>query len=153
MRNQKKLIVDQLDRKMVSFKEACTVETPQKGWIHTIRTALNMTLQQLGNQLNITSQGAKDIEERESSGSISIKSLREAGKALNLQLVYGFVPLHGSLNQLIEDKAKQLAQKIISRAHHNMVMEDQGTTDAYIKSAVDELADEIKREMRRSLWD
>ena len=153
MRNKNKLFIEQLDRKLRPFSEIKSTQFPDRGWIHTIRTTLNMTLQQLGNRLNITSQGVKDMEERESTGSISIKLLREAGKALDMQLVYGFVPNHGSIEKLIEIKARELAKRIVLRTSHNMELENQGNSEENINRAIEELAGEIKREMRKSLWD
>jgi transcriptional regulator with XRE-family HTH domain len=60
-----------------------------------------MTLEQLAKKLNMTKQGVKKIEEREFSESISIKSLKEIGNALDMQLVYGFVPKYNSLENLV----------------------------------------------------
>jgi len=97
MRNQKKILIEQLDLKLKPFHEIKKIEVPERGWVFTFRTALNMTLQQLGHKLKISTQGVKDIEKRELSGSISIKSLTEVGKALDMQFVYGFVPKHNSL--------------------------------------------------------
>lgn len=153
MRNQNKLLIEQLDSKLKPFIETKNIQVPERGWIHSIRTTLNMTLQQLGYRLKITSQGVKDIEKRESSGSISLKSLREVGKALDMQFVYGFVPNQNSFEELVESKAKELAKKIVLRTSHNMKLENQGNSDERINQAIDELANEIKREMRKSLWD
>lgn len=153
MRNQKKLLVEQLDRKLKPFQGTEKIIIPEKGWIYNIRTALNMTLEQLGNRLNITRQGVKNIEERESSGAISIKSLKEIGNALDMKFVYGFVPKHGTIENLIDSKALEIAKKIVLRTSNNMKLENQGNSDEQIVKAIKELASEIKREMRKSLWD
>ena len=153
MRNQKKLLIEQLDRKIEPFKEAAKIDVPRKGWVNTVRKTLNMTLLQLGKRLDMTSQGVRDMEEREASGSISLKSLKEAGNALEMQFVYGFVPLKGSFDNMINLKARKLAEKIILRTNQNMKLEDQGNSDKYIKNAIDELTIEIKRELKRSIWD
>jgi predicted DNA-binding mobile mystery protein A len=153
MRNKRKLLIEQLDQKLQSFQKAELVLVPNKGWIHTIRTALNMTMAQLGARLKITRQGVKSIEESESKGSISINSLKEVGDALDLKFVYGFVPKNGTIDNLVNIKAEKLARKIALRTHQNMKLEDQGIGDEKINGAIKELADEIKREMRRSLWD
>ncbi len=47
MRNQQRLLLEQLDRKLEEFKEIETTNPPA-GWINNIRSALNMTLKQLG---------------------------------------------------------------------------------------------------------
>lgn len=153
MRNQKRLVLEQLDQKLKQFKDIETTNFPAAGWINNIRSALNMTLEQLGNKLNKTRQGVKKIEEREASGSISIKSLKEVGEALNMHFVYGFIPVHGSVENLVDIKAHKLARKIVLRTNQNMKLENQGNSDEQINKAIGDLADEIKREMRKSLWD
>jgi predicted DNA-binding mobile mystery protein A len=153
MRNQRKLIIDQLDQKLEPFQKAEMVLVPDKGWIKTIRTALNMTMAQLGVRLKITRQGVRSIEESESKGSISINSLKDVGEALDLRFVYGFVPKDGTIDNLINIKAEKLAQKIVLRTNQNMKLEDQGIGDEKMIETIKDVANEIKREMRKSLWD
>ncbi|MFN3639575.1 MAG: mobile mystery protein A [Flavobacterium sp.] len=153
MRNQKKLLIEQLDRKIKPFQEAENIIIPEKGWVYSIRTALNMTLEQLGKRLNITKQGVKKIEEREANESITIHSLKEIAYVLDMKFVYGFVPKKGSIEKLIEFKSEELARKIVLRTNHNMKLENQGNSDEQIKKAIKDLAGEIQRQVRRSLWD
>ena len=153
MRNQRKLLIDQLDQRLKPLTEFGKNPLPPSGWIHYLRKALNMTLEQLGNRLNITKQGVKGLEKREQSESISIKSLKEVGKALEMDFVYGFVPIHGSVENFVDLRARRLAKKIVLRTNQNMQLENQGNSEDRINKAIDELAGEIKREMRRSLWD
>ena len=153
MRNKNKLLIEQLDQKLKSFQKAETILVPDKGWINTIRTTLNMTMAQLGSKLNVTRQGIKGIEESEAKGSISINSLKEAGEALGLKFVYGFVPKDGTIDNLIKSRAEKLAKKIVLRTNQNMKLENQGISDKKIKQSIIDLATEIKREMRKSLWD
>ena len=101
-----------MDNKLKSFIESKNSQAPEQGWIHTIRTTLNMTLQQLGNKLNMTSQSAKRIEEIEASGSISIKALKVVANALDMQLVYALVPKQNSIKDLVDKKANELAKKL-----------------------------------------
>ena len=153
MRNKKQLLIEQLDQKLKPFQKTEMVLVPDKGWINTIRTTLNMTMVQLGTKLGVTKQGVNKIEDSEAKGSISINSLKEVGNALDLKLVYGFVPKDGTINNLINLKAEKLAKKIVLRTNLNMKLEDQGIGDEKITKTIKELADEIKREMRKSLWD
>lgn len=153
MRNKQKIIVDQLDRKLLAFQSAFDSIVPEKGWIYTIRTALKMTLEQLGNKLEITKQGVKKIEESEAAESISLKSLKEAGNALGMKLVYGFVPYEGSLENHLDKKARELAVKIVMRTSNNMKLEDQKIANDRIQKAIEELTVEIRNEMPRALWD
>jgi len=153
MRNKKQLLIEQLDQKLKPFQKAEMVLVPDKGWINTIRTTLNMTMAQLGIKLNVTKQGVKKIEESEAKGSISINSLKEAGDALDLKLVYGFVPKDQTIDNLIDIKAQALARKIVLRTNQNMKLENQGISEEKLKQSVKDLATEIKREMRKSLWE
>jgi predicted DNA-binding mobile mystery protein A len=153
MRNKKKLLIEQLDQKLKPFLKTETVLVPDKGWINTIRTTLNMTMAQLGTKLNMTRQGVNKIEESEAKGTISINSLKEIGEVLDLKFVYGFVPKNGTIDNLIEIKAEKLARKIVLRTNQNMKLEDQGISNEKILQSIQDLTIEIKREMRKSLWD
>lgn len=153
MRTTKKLLVEQLDRKIKPFQGTENTIIPERGWINNIRLALNMTLEQLGNKLNITRQGAKRIEESEAAGSISIKSMKEIGEHLDMKFVYGYVPYDGSIENLINRKAEELAKKIVLRTNQNMKLENQGNSEDAITRAIKDLTIELKREMNKSLWD
>ena len=118
-----------------------------------IRSAIGMSMQQLGNKLNVSKQGVMDIEKREKDGSITIKSLREIARALDMQLVYGFVPNDGSLDALIEKRATELATQIVMRTANTMKLEDQANSKKRIEAAIKERATAIQSEMPKFLWD
>ena len=153
MRNKKKLLIEQLDQKLANFKDAGMVLVPQKGWVNTIRTNLNMTMDQLGAKLDFTKGAIQKIEEREATGQITINKLKDVGNALNMKFVYGFIPKDGTVENLVNLKSEKLARKIVLRTNQNMKLEDQAIGDEKITKTIKELADEIKREMRKSLWD
>jgi len=142
-----------LNSKMLAFASLRNESIPATGWIKAIRNALGMSMQQLGNKLSVTKQAIQDIEKREKEGAITIKSLREIGRVLDMQLVYGFVPNDGSLELLIEKRAFELATKIVERTSNTTKLEDQENTKQRIESAIKERTDEIKREMPKILWD
>lgn len=153
MRNKKKLLIEQLDQKLAHFKGAGMVLVPQKGWVNTIRTTLNMTRDQLGTKLDLTKGAIQKIEEREATGQITINKLKDVGNALNMKFIYGFIPRDGTIESLINLKAEKLARKIVLRTNQNMKLEDQGISENKIEHSINDLANEIKREMRKSLWD
>ena len=150
---KKSLQLQQLNNKMLGFATLKQVAVPPAGWIKAIRSAIGMSMQQLGNKLSVSKQGILDIEKREKEGSITIRSLKEIGRALDMQLVYGFVPNDGSLDALIEKRATELATKIVLRTSSTMKLEDQGNTNKRIEKAIKERAEEIKYEMPKILWD
>lgn len=151
--SQKALLIQQLNNKMQAFKSLQKIAMPPTGWIKAIRYSLGMSAQQLANKLSISRQGVQDIEIREKEGSITIKSLREIAKALDMQLVYGFIPNDESLEALIDRKAKELATEIVKRTSVSMQLEDQENSKDRIEKAIKERAELIKREMPKRLWD
>jgi predicted DNA-binding mobile mystery protein A len=112
-----------------------------------------MSMQQLGNKLSITKQSVQEIEQREKEGSITIKSLKEVARAMDMQLVYGFVPNDGSLDALIDRKAKELAKQIVMRTSNTMKLEDQQNSAERLEQAIQERTIAIKNEMPKILWD
>ncbi|MDX1545005.1 MAG: mobile mystery protein A [Christiangramia sp.] len=153
MRNKYSLLIEQLDQKLLPFAQTKKVLVPERGWINSIRTALNMTMAQLGTKLNITRQGVKNLEESEANGTITLNSLKDVSNAMDLKLVYAMVPKDGTIEDLINVKAEKLAHKIVMRTNQNMKLEDQGIGEEKLAKTIQELANEIKREMRKSLWD
>lgn len=148
-----RLLSEQLDAKLVFFQQAKDVPIPSEGWIHAIRTAFQMSLRQLGIRMGITLQGAKIMEAREWAGAITIKTLREVAKALNMKLVYGFVPIEGSVQDMIDDRALALARQIVLRTWASMKLEDQENASERLQKAIKERAEELKRELPKLLWD
>lgn len=147
------LMIQQLNNKLLSFVALKQVAVPPNGWIKAIRTTLGMSMQQLGNKLSVTKQGILDIEKREKDGSITLKSLREVGRVLDMELVYGFIPKDGSLDTLIEKKAMELASKIVLRTSNTMKLEDQENSKERIEKAIKERTEDIKNNMPKILWD
>jgi predicted DNA-binding mobile mystery protein A len=154
MKNSKQqLILEQLDRKLSSLNALNQQLVSKKGWIHTIRTAVNMSLRQLGNRLNISAQGLRGLENREMEGTITINSLKEVANALDMKLVYGFVPKDKSVKNMIEKQARKKAEEIVLRTSKTMALEDQKNSDTRIKNAIKDKTDEIKTYLPKYLWE
>ena len=151
--SNQKLIIEQVDRKLQPFKSLDAMVVPPKGWINTVRTALSMSLRQLGNRLNISPQSVKELENREANGSLTIKSLKEAGLALNLRLVYGFIPMDGSIEKMIEARAFEVAREIVARTSQSMKLENQENKEERLKKAIEMKAREIMDNMPKYLWE
>ena len=152
MRNNK-LQVQQLNEKMVQLAGMQQVIVPPIGWIKAIRNGIGMSMEQLGKKLSITKQGVMDMEKREKEGAITIKSMQEIAKAIDMQFVYGFVPNNGSLNQMIETRALEMATKIVERTSTTMKLEDQVNSKERIEKAIKERAEEIINKTPKILWD
>jgi predicted DNA-binding mobile mystery protein A len=149
----KSLQIRQIDAKIKEFVSLQGVVVPSSGWIKAIRKSLGMSMQQLGKKLNISKQGVFEIERREKEGAITLNSLKDVAHSMDMELVYGFVPKDGSLDALIERRAREIATQIVQRASHTMVLEGQQVYGDHAKNSIEEYTAEIKREIPGYLWD
>jgi len=150
---KQRLILDQTDAKISQLRRAESIVIPAPGWVYSIRQALGMSMRQLGDKMGITPQSVKEIEEREKNGTISLKVLKQFGKSLDLNLIYGFIPKSGSLEKIIEKRALELANEIVNRTSISMKLEDQENSPDRIEKAIKEKAEELKLTLPKYLWD
>jgi predicted DNA-binding mobile mystery protein A len=146
----KKLRINQIDEQLKIFRNA--VNVPKNGWLHTIRTSLSMTAAQLASRLGTSPQAILAIEKREGEGRITIDKLKKIGAAMELKLVYGFVPKK-TLEKMVEEKAKELAIKVVMRASIQMELEDQKISTKKLKKAIEERTQDIIRNLPKNIWD
>ena len=65
-----------------------------------------------------------------------------------------FIPTSEStLEKIIEKRALQVAQEIVSRTSHSMKLEDQENREERLQRAIKDRTDQIKQEMPKYLWD
>lgn len=154
MKNQnRQLIIEQLDKKLQKYSVINITDIPSRGWVYSIRTALGMSLKQLAKRLDKSVPTVKEIEEREENKNITLNKLIEVANVFNMQFVYAFIPKEGSLEKIIEKRAREIAQKIVMRTSHSMELEDQKNRDERLDKAIKDRAEKIKQEMPRYLWD
>jgi predicted DNA-binding mobile mystery protein A len=143
----------QLNEKLEKLTGLQHLIVPPIGWIKAIRKGIGMSMEQLGKKLSITKQAVMDMEKREKEGAITIKSMQEIAKAMDMRFVYGFVPNAGSLEQMIETRALEIATKIVHRTSTTMKLEDQANSNKRIENAIKERAAEIINKTPKILWD
>lgn len=148
-----KLQIEQLSNKLKPYQTLNKTPKPSIGWVKTVRISLGMTQEQLGNKLDTTRQAIQQLEKREAEGAITIRNLEEVATALDMSLVYAFIPKDGTVEQLIERKAKQLAMEIVLRTSGSMQLEDQENSPERIKAAIEERTNEILNQLPKALWD
>ena len=142
---------DQLDRRFEKLRSAA-VASPAKGWVRAIRESLGMSAAQLAQRLGMTRQSLHRIEKNELSGAVSIETLRRVAEALSCDLSLTLVPKE-SLRSILEDRAVQVAARIIDRTELHMGLEEQGTGAAYRKKRIKDLAAELIRTGDHRLWE
>lgn len=150
---KRSLQLQQLNTKMKAYAELTGVVSPPTGWVRALRVALGMSMEQLGKKLGITKQSVLSVEKRERDGSITLKALSEVAAALDMKLVYGFAPKDGSLEAMIERKARERAREIVLRASHTMRLEEQENSVNRISNAIEEKTFLFKNELPKILWD
>jgi predicted DNA-binding mobile mystery protein A len=150
---KRSLQLQQLNTKMQAYAELAGVVSPPTGWVRALRVALGMSMEQLGKKLGITKQSVLSVEKRERDGSITLKALSEVAAALDMKLVYGFAPKDGSLEAMIERKARERAREIVLRASHTMRLEEQENSVNRISNAIEEKTFLFKNELPKILWD
>ena len=151
--DNKILKINLLSRKLIPFAGLRSSRLPSAGWVAAIRSALNMTMEQLGRKMNISRQAISQLEAREAAGSISVQNLREAAAALDMQLVYAIIPKDGTLEEHVENRARAMAYEIINSSNQQMSLEDQMVNDEKVTYMVKEMTSELVRKVDRQLWD
>lgn len=151
MNKQAGLARKNLDKRLSVIREARLV-MPGRGWTRAIREALGMTVRQLANRMNVVPSRIAAIEKAEGTGSITIKSLREAAEALDCELVYAFVP-----RQSLDDTLrKQISRKIDNRLRwldHSMRLENQTVNSNDLNDERQRLVNEALAGSLRGVWD
>jgi predicted DNA-binding mobile mystery protein A len=142
------LKVSQLDRKIQGISNS---DLPQTGWINVVRNTLNITFAYIAKKLNTSPQVIKKFEQNEIEGSITINTLKKVADAMECNLVYAFVPKAGSFEGLIDNRAEQISELLISRASNSMDLEMQSVNDGENLNHKSQMKSELKQNLK-NLW-
>ena len=141
----------QLDRilsKMAALRET---NTPARGWIHQIRTALGMSADALARRMRVKRATVMQFEQSEVAETIALKTLRRAADTLGCRLVYAFIP-RDSLDVTLREQARKAAEKIVARVQHTMRLEAQGGSSVERAEQIEDIANELVRTLSPDLW-
>ena len=119
---------------------------------NTARKALGMTSKQLAARLGVSSPRITVLEKSETNETVTLASLRRAAEALDCALVYSFVP-KSSFENILQDRARMIATKIIRNVDHTMLLEAQNLDKGVLADEIDTLAAQILRENHKIIWD
>tara|TARA_B100000767_G_scaffold268216_1_gene288108 strand:+ start:6966 stop:7430 length:465 start_codon:yes stop_codon:yes gene_type:complete len=147
------LFLDKIQEKLAPFSALKSETRPDNGWVNTIRVSIKMSLRQLGERIHITPQGVKDLEKREKEGTITINRLKEVGRALDMDLVYGFISRHNSLEDMIEKRASEIAEELVLIKTSTTKLENQKKYSQEINKEILHKTYEISSKMPSYLWD
>jgi predicted DNA-binding mobile mystery protein A len=154
MRSSKiQFFLDETQGKLNPFSVLKSEIKPDNGWVNAIRVSIKMSLRQLGERLHITPQGVRDLEKREKVGAITINTLREVGRVLEMDLVYGFISRHNSLEDMIEERAREIAEEVVLKTRQIVQLDYSRKSEKDIKKAIQQKTYEISSKMPSYLWD
>lgn len=134
--------VRQLEKALQPFFGAKSVVRPQRGWIQALRQAAGLSVRELARRLDIAPSAAAHLEKSEAEYRITLGRLRDAADAIGCQLVYALVPKTGSVESLVEQRARAQAEETVRAVEHSMSLEDQ---------AVGNVEEKIEEHTRRIL--
>ena len=124
---------------------------PPKGWIKALREGLGMPASSLARLMGVEQSTIKRYEEAEASGAISLKTLQKVAEALGSELKYALVPKE-PLPQVIEDRARLVAQERMKSVVQTMALEDQSTPYEQLEALITEQVKLLINGSRRDLW-
>jgi len=158
MKTSKKSVLTQrkiLETKLKPYLELKELAPPRSGWIKAIRGALGITTRQLGNRVGTNHVGILRLEDRETQGAVTLKSLEKVARAMNCKVVYAIVPEgnYETLEAILDERANRLAERIIREVTHTMKLEDQSVTPEATQGHIQELASSLKTQLDPRLWE
>lgn len=147
----KKVICEQLDKKLAFLKNFAALGMPPKGWIKAIREALGLSASQLGKKAGIDQSRVSRLENAEKDGNLKLSSLQNIAKALNMKFVYGFVP-EDTLEALVRNQAKRIALKRLETLDSTMRLEKQALSKEDQKKALNDMIEKILIDPPKDFW-
>jgi predicted DNA-binding mobile mystery protein A len=148
----KKLIRDQLDKRLDGLVALSDSPIPGTGWIKTLREALAMSTKQLGKRVGIDQSRISRLEKAEADGDLKLSSLKKVAEGLDMKFVYGFVPKE-RLEKMVQEQAKKIALKRMAKVNHTMRLEEQELSEEQKEQALEDLIQKILLEEPKDFWD
>lgn len=144
-RKQYVRIVDQAARQLESIHQ------PSQGWLSALRRALGMSGAEVAARMGVSRNAVYQAERNEREGAITISQMQKLANAMGGRFIYAIVP-EGSVDDVIRAQAHRKAEARIRRASAHMALEKQSLPAEQTKQRIEELADELVREMPPDLW-
>jgi predicted DNA-binding mobile mystery protein A len=127
---------------------------PKIGWLKSVRNSLGLSVRQLAELMKVSLNSVSQLEAGEIKQTATLKSLSKAAEAMDCELVYWIQPKspNKTFDEILDQKALLLAQKISKGVAHSMSLEEQRVTGQITENQIRALAQELKRELDPRLW-
>ena len=148
----KKVIREQLDKRIAVLRDFDRSVAPQQGWLKAIREALGLSTAQLGKRAGLSQSRVSRLENAEKKGDLKLSSLQKMAKALNMKFVYGFVS-EDTLESMVRGQARRIALKRLEKLDNTMRLEKQSLTGDERKRALKDMIEKILIDNPKGFWD
>lgn len=128
------------------------IQTPSDGWLSLLRKALGMSGAEVAARMGVSRGAVYQAERSEREGAITINQMHKLAEAMGGRFVYAIVP-DGSVDEVIHAQARHKAEARIHRASAHMALEKQSLPTVQTKQRIQELADELVRDMPPDFWE
>lgn len=145
-RKQYVRIIDRTAQQLEPLKK------PSEGWLSVLRKALGMSGAEVAVRMGVSRAAVYQAERNEREGAITINQMQKLAEAMGGRFVYAIVP-EGSVEDLIRAQALSKAEARIRRASAHMALEKQSLPSAQTQQRIEELADELVRDMPSDFWE
>jgi predicted DNA-binding mobile mystery protein A len=139
-----------LERRLRRLREE-RLSSPSRGWTKAIREALGMTSRQLAERMGVAPSRVAAIEKAETTGAITMRTLREAAEALDCEFVYAFVP-RKPLDDILFDQAERKVRNELAHLNHMMRLENQAVGPQDLEEQKRRIIADYLSRYRRRLW-
>lgn len=146
-RKQYAQIVDRTANQLTALKK------PADGWLTMLRKALGMSGAQVAARAGVSRNAVYQAERNERDGAITINQMHKLAEAMGGRFVYAIVPDDGRVENVIRAQARRKAEARIMRASAHMALEKQSLTSAQTVQRIEDLANELIRDMPSDFWE
>jgi predicted DNA-binding mobile mystery protein A len=111
-----------------------------------------MTAGQLGRRVGVSQNAISEAEAAETTGGITLRTIRKIADGLNCDLVYALVP-RDSMAAMVRNQANLAARRMVIEVSHGMSLEEQSTGAATLESEIDAVRERLIAQDSRQIWD
>ena len=146
VRQQYSRIVDR------SSQQLSGLDLPAEGWISLLRKALGMSGADVAKRMGVSRNAVYQAERNERDGAITIKQMEKLAEAMGGRFVYTIM-LDDGVAGALRKQARSKAEARIRRTSAHMALEAQSLAEEQTKQKIDELADQLVRDMPPDFWE
>jgi predicted DNA-binding mobile mystery protein A len=101
----RKLARKRLDVEMKPYRQAGKDKNPTSELLRAVRQVLRIPVAEIAQKMGVNRSAVHDLEAREESGAIMMRSMERMAEAMGCKLVYGIIPEGGkTLEELAEKR-------------------------------------------------